>query len=63
MVDIKVDESEGISIALPTNILAEIDAHVGSQFADRDDFMRTAARYYLEAIRNRSSIENSNKFA
>jgi Arc/MetJ-type ribon-helix-helix transcriptional regulator len=38
-------------VALPPNLVAQIDAQVGSAFVDRDDFMREAVRHYLEYVR------------
>lgn len=40
--------SESVTITLPTNLLAQIDAQVGGDFVDREDFIRAAARHYLE---------------
>lgn len=40
-----------VPVALPSNLLAQIDAQVGSAFVDREDFIRSAVRSYLEHIR------------
>jgi len=34
-------------------LIAQIDARVGAEFADRADFMRAAARHYLEHMQER----------
>lgn len=44
------DNSDIVQVALPTNILAQIDAQVGSSFVDREDFIRAAVRRYLEYL-------------
>jgi metal-responsive CopG/Arc/MetJ family transcriptional regulator len=48
------DASDQINVTLPSNLIAQIDARVGAEFADRADFMRAAARYYLEHMQERS---------
>lgn len=40
--------TEAVTITLPSNLLAQIDAQVGGDFIDREDFIRSAARHYLE---------------
>lgn len=50
---------EQITVTLPTNVMTQIDAQVGSEFTDRDDFIRTAARHYLDYLQQRSSNEFS----
>jgi Arc/MetJ-type ribon-helix-helix transcriptional regulator len=45
------DSGDAIKVALPANLIAQIDAQVGGAFTDRDDFIRSAVRYYLEHIR------------
>lgn len=40
--------TEAVTITLPSNLLAQIDAQIGGDFVDREDFMRAAARHYLE---------------
>lgn len=45
MDDIAADE---VMVTLPANMLAQIDAQIGGGFVDRQDFLRSAARYYLE---------------
>ena len=54
MSDSSMNKSERVTVALPSNVLAQIDAQIGSQFADRDDFMRAAARFYLDSIQDRT---------
>lgn len=39
-----------LTVTLPSNLLAQIDAQIGSAFVDREDFMRAAVRFYLEHI-------------
>lgn len=46
------ENAESINVAIPTNLIAQIDAQVGGAFTDRDDFVRSAVRYYLEHIRD-----------
>lgn len=41
-----------VTVNLPANMLAQIDAHVGAGFNDRQDFMLTAVRYYLDHLRD-----------
>lgn len=40
--------TESVTITLPSNLLAQIDAQIGGDFIDREDFIRSAARHYLE---------------
>lgn len=42
--------NDQLTVSLPANIIAQIDAVVGSEFTDRDDFMRAAVRHYLEYL-------------
>lgn len=42
--------TDTITVALPSNIIAQIDAQVGGGFVDREDFVRSAARHYLEYL-------------
>lgn len=44
--------SDQITVDLPANIIAQIDAVVGSEFADRQDFLRSAVRHYLEYLQH-----------
>lgn len=50
---------EQVKITLPTNVMTQIDAQVGSEFTDRDDFMRAAARHYLDYLQQRAGNETS----
>jgi metal-responsive CopG/Arc/MetJ family transcriptional regulator len=59
MPDPSMNDSERVTVALPSNILAQIDAQIGSQFADRDDFMRAAARHYLDTMRERGGTDQT----
>ena len=59
MANASMNDSERVTVALPSNILAQIDAQIGSQFADRDDFMRSAARHYLETMQKRSGTDQT----
>jgi metal-responsive CopG/Arc/MetJ family transcriptional regulator len=43
--------SDNVTITLPGNLVAQIDAMVGSEFMDREDFIRFAVRRYLEHLR------------
>lgn len=40
--------SDQLLVTLPANLLAQIDALVGGEFIDREDFIRAAVRRYLE---------------
>jgi metal-responsive CopG/Arc/MetJ family transcriptional regulator len=40
--------TDQVAVALPANMLAQIDAQVGSGFVDRQEFIRAAVRHYLE---------------
>lgn len=40
--------NESVTVTLPMNMLAQIDAQVGGDFVDRADFLRAAARHYIE---------------
>jgi metal-responsive CopG/Arc/MetJ family transcriptional regulator len=53
--------TDKITLDLPSNLIAQIDAQIGSEFADRADFMRAATRHYLEHMQNRSIIEMQNE--
>lgn len=50
------DDDNAVTVALPANIIAQIDAQVGGAFVDRDDFIRSAVRYYLEHIRETQGV-------
>lgn len=39
-----------ITVNVPGNLMAQIDAQVGSNFVDRDEFIRAAIRHYIEAL-------------
>ncbi|MBX4191084.1 ribbon-helix-helix domain-containing protein [Candidatus Saccharibacteria bacterium] len=43
--------TEKMKIIMPGNMLAQIDAQIGGGFTDREEFMRAAARHYLEYLR------------
>lgn len=45
-----ITDDDQIKITLPTNLLAQIDAQVGSQYSDREDFIRSAVRRQLEYV-------------
>ena len=45
--------SDQMQITLPSNLMAQIDAQVGAEFADREDFLRAAARFSLDHLRDR----------
>lgn len=47
-----------IQVALPSNLTTQIDAQIGSAFIDRDDFIRSAVRFYLEHIRQTQGTAN-----
>lgn len=47
--------SDRITVTLPGNLLAQIDAQVGSNFVDRDEFVRAAVRHYVESIQKSAS--------
>lgn len=52
------DNSDLIKVVLPTNLLAQIDAQVGSTFVDREDFIRSAVRRYLEYLQSVSNAHD-----
>lgn len=52
--------SEKISITMPSNILAQIDAQVGGGFVDREEFIRSAVRNYLTELRDMNNAQASN---
>ncbi len=43
---------EQVTVTLPSNLLAQIDAQVGGSFVDREDFLRSAARHYIEYLQS-----------
>jgi metal-responsive CopG/Arc/MetJ family transcriptional regulator len=43
--------NEKVSVMMPGNIIAQIDAQVGGGYMDREDFIRAAVRNYLKEIR------------
>jgi metal-responsive CopG/Arc/MetJ family transcriptional regulator len=51
--------TEKMNITIPGNMLAQIDAQIGSGFTDREEFMRAAARHYLEYLRSMNAAEGS----
>lgn len=46
------NNSDLIQVVLPANLIAQIDAQVGSAFVDREDFIRSAVRRYLEYLQS-----------
>ncbi|MBX6334604.1 ribbon-helix-helix protein, CopG family [Candidatus Saccharibacteria bacterium] len=44
--------NDQLTVSLPANLIAQIDAVVGSEFTDRDDFIRAAVRHYLEYLQH-----------
>jgi metal-responsive CopG/Arc/MetJ family transcriptional regulator len=42
--------SEKITLAIPGNMLAQVDAQIGGGFVDRAEFIRAAIRHYLEDL-------------
>jgi metal-responsive CopG/Arc/MetJ family transcriptional regulator len=44
--------NQEIIVNMPGNIVAQIDAQVDNGFTDREEFVRAAARHYLEYLRN-----------
>jgi len=44
--------NDQLTVSLPANVIAQIDAVVGSEFTDRDDFVRAAVRHYLEYLQH-----------
>ena len=44
--------SDQITVMLPGNLLAQVDAQVGSNFVDRDEFVRAAVRHYVEFLQS-----------
>ena len=47
--------ADQLTITMPANLLAQIDAHVGGGFVDRQEFIRGAIRHYLEYLQSVSS--------
>lgn len=44
--------TDKITLTLPANMLAQIDAQVGSGFVDREEFIRSSVRHYLEYMQD-----------
>jgi len=44
--------SDIITVTLLGNLLAQVDAQVGSNFMDRDEFVCAAVRHYVEFLRS-----------
>lgn len=53
------DANDRITMALPSNLIAQIDAQVGGEFTDREDFVRTAVRRYLDYLQEKSNTNAS----
>lgn len=51
--------SEKVTVDIPANLIAQMDAQIGSVFVDRAEFMRAAVRYYLDYIRESQGIAPS----
>lgn len=45
--------SDQFNMTIPSNLMTQIDAQVGAEFTDRNDFMLAAARHYLDYLRSR----------
>lgn len=50
---------ETVNINIPGTMLAQIDAQVGAGFVDREEFIRSATRYYLDHLREANDTKNS----
>ena len=50
--------SDIVKVVLPANLLAQIDAQVGNTFVDRQDFIRSAVRRYLEYLQSVSNAHD-----
>ena len=50
--------SDLVKVVLPANLLAQIDAQVGATFVDREDFIRSAVRRYLEYLQSVSNAHD-----
>ena len=52
--------SAQITVTLPGNLMAQVDAQVGSNFVDRDEFIRAAVRHYIEYIQMSTANPSQN---
>lgn len=44
--------SDRVQVTLPGTMLAQIDAQVGGGFVDREEFIRSAVRHYVEYLQS-----------
>ena len=51
-----MNSDDQITLSLPANLLAQIDAQVGANFTDRQDFIRSAVRDYLMDMQERTNM-------
>ena len=49
-----------LTVTMPATLLAQIDAHVGGGFVDRQEFIRGAVRHYVEYLQAVSSNTQGN---
>jgi len=56
MNDDKLDNGEQLTLTLPANLMAQIDAQVGGEFTDREEFIRAAIRRYLEYLQDKTNL-------
>lgn len=45
--------SDQFTVTIPGNLMTQIDAQVGAEFVDRNDFILAASRHYLDYLRSR----------
>lgn len=50
--------TEQFALTLPPNLVAQIDAQVGSGFVDRQEFIRSAVRHYLAYLQSVNIANN-----
>ena len=52
----KAAEGDRLTVVLPANLVAQIDAQVGGGFVDREEFIRAAVRHYIEYLRETQRV-------
>jgi metal-responsive CopG/Arc/MetJ family transcriptional regulator len=50
--------NDQIKVTLPSNMVAQIDAQVGGGFVDREEFIRSAIRHYVEYLQEVDSASS-----
>lgn len=46
----RLNKRERLTVTMPTKLVVQIDAQVGSEFIDRDDFMQAASKHYIDYL-------------